>query len=388
MPKKFIVPNPSEYGVSHQRGFLPEYDPLERLPDEYRPINAIASTMPTLLGTGQRRDKLDELPIIDLSGVITDQELECAMRGYSFFTSAYVYATGEETADNIPEGVAVPLCYLAKRLGRQPILSYQSYGPQNWQLIDKNGPIEIGNIEVLQNFLGVKDEIGFIIDHVEIEANAGPALCNASTAQNMAFKNTEEGLYNALQAIASSLEKMFASLEQMPSLCDPDVYYLKVRPYLHAFTGIVYEGVEEYGGKPQHLVGETGAQSVIVPCFYALLGINFKEDPLIRHLNGMRKYMPAKHREFVEALEKNKPLVRDWVIRNKTSNPNCAVAYDKCLYFLWKFLNLHFGYADRYIHQQTQTNSSNQTALGTGDTEFMIYLKKHTETVLAHMILQ
>lgn len=290
-------------------------------------------------------------------------------------------------ADHISKGVAVPLCYLAKRLGRQPILSYQSYGPQNWRLINKDGPIEIGNIEVLQNFRGGKDENGFILDHVEIEANAGPALCGAPQVQTAVLTNDPEAIYNNLLSIASSLNKMVTALEKMPQLCDPYVYYHRVRPYLHSFKEIVYEGVEEYGDKPQSFLGETGAQSAIVPCLYAVLGIEHVNDPLLGYLSEMRKYMPTRHRQFIEALERNKPLVRNWVLSNKTSDPDCAVAYDKCIFFLWKFLDMHFGYATAYIHEQAQTNSSNSTSQGTGGTPFMEYLIRHIAETLAHMIL-
>ncbi|MFY9457705.1 MAG: hypothetical protein WAP23_02125 [Candidatus Spechtbacterales bacterium] len=386
MTKETRVPDPSKYDVWPYRGFLPKPDPLERLPDKYGPINHIATNLTSLLRAGQVRPELDGLPIIDLSGLETENELECAMRSYSFFASAYAYATYKETSNRIPMGVAVPLHYLAKRLGRQPILSYHSYGPQNWRLIDSHGPIALGNIEVIQNFLGGKDENGFILDHIEIEANAAPALWNAPHLQESVLANSPEAVYQDIQIIAASVEKMVASLARMPDLCDPDVYYHEVRPYIHAFKEIFYEGVQEYGGKPQSFRGETGAQSAIVPCLYAVLGIEHANDTFLEYLTEMRKYMPVKHRTFIEALEQNKSLVRSWVLSNKTSNPDCAVAYDKCVHFLWKFLKMHFGYADRYIHQQTQTNSNNPTDRGTGDTPFMEYLNKHIEETLAHMI--
>ncbi|MBI1888498.1 MAG: hypothetical protein HYS15_00980 [Candidatus Spechtbacteria bacterium] len=386
MSNNTSFPDPAEFGVWPGRGFLPTHDPLERLAECW-PITAIAPNLPALLHAGKLREEADKLPVVDLSEFKSEIELECAMRSYSFTASAYVYAIGEETASRIPAGVAVPLHYLAKRLGRQPILSYNSYGPQNWRRIDEHGPIVIENLQVIQNFLGGKDEDGFILDHVEIEAEAGPALWHAPEIQKMAYLNNPEGLYQYLQRVSESLERMVATLARMPDLCDPDIYYLHVRPYLHAFKGVVYEGVEEYGGKPQSFIGETGAQSAIVPCLYAILGIEHADDPLLKYLAEMRKYMPTRHRRFIAAIEENKPLVREWVLRNKTSNPDCAVAYDKCIFLLWKFLKMHLGYADRYIHQQTQTSSSNPTSRGTGDTPFMEYLDKHVKETLAHMTL-
>ncbi len=43
-------------------------------------------------------------------------------------------------------------------LGRPPVLSYASYALDNWRRIDRKNPIDLGNIALLQNFLGGQDE--------------------------------------------------------------------------------------------------------------------------------------------------------------------------------------------------------------------------------------
>src|ERR1700684_649266 len=70
------------------------------------------------------------------------------------------------------------------------------------------------------------------------------------------------------------------------------------------FRGVIYEGVEAYGGRPQQFRGETGAQSAIVPALDAMLGVRHEEDALISYLREMRTYMPPAHRAFLEALER------------------------------------------------------------------------------------
>lgn len=62
------------------------------------------------------------------------------------------------------------------------------------------------------------------------------------------------------------------------------------------------------GGCPQQLLGETGAQSTIIPALDALLGVSHAEDPLRRYLREMRCYMPREHGEFLCWLETNPPL--------------------------------------------------------------------------------
>ena len=78
------------------------------------------------------------------------------------------------------------------------------------------------------------------------------------------------------------------TLLRMKERCDPYVYYTRVRPYIHGWKnspslpdGLIYDQVEAYAQKPQQFRGETGAQSSIVPCLDAGLGIHHAPDPLI-----------------------------------------------------------------------------------------------------------
>ena len=67
-------------------------------------------------------------------------------------------------------------------LGREPILSYASYALWNWRRLDESGPIALGNIALLQHFLGGLDEAWFILIHVDIERRAGAALAMPTRA--------------------------------------------------------------------------------------------------------------------------------------------------------------------------------------------------------------
>lgn len=384
MTKNNPLADPEKFMVWPDRGFLPKPDPLEKLPQNYAFINYLSQNMPSLLRERQLRAELHRLPIIDLSK-LRGSQVACAMRSYSFFANAYVYATGEETAKHIPKGVAVPLYYLSKRLGRKPILSYDSYGPQNWRRVNKDGPIALGNIEVIQNFLGGPDENGFILIHIEIEANASRALCSATDSQKFALEKNPHDLCANLWEISHSIEKMYHPLLQMPRLCNPNIYYAQVRPYIHAFRGIVYEGVDEYNGEPQNFLGETGAQSAIVPCLDAMLGIEHADDHLSKYLIQMRQYMPIKHRAFIAKLELNKSAVRDYIL-NHNNYRFLRDPYNECVHWLWKFRKKHLEYADTYIHRQAQTSPDNPTSRGTGGTPFMEYLGKHAEETLKYMI--
>jgi indoleamine 2,3-dioxygenase len=181
------------------------------------------------------------------------------------------------------------------------------------------------------------------------------------------------------------------TLLRMKERCDPYVYYTRVRPYIHGWknsppfpNGLVYEGVESYAGQPQQFRGETGAQSSIVPCLDAGLGIAHAPDLLTAYLQEMRDYMPPRHRSFLCSLEQasddlGRPLLSGFVCDRKFRRSELWTAYCTCVDLLAQFREIHIGYADSYIHRQHQALASNPTTVGTGGTPFMTYLQKHLD---------
>src|SRR5207247_235586 len=117
------------------------------------------------------------------------------------------------------------------------------------------------------------------------------------------------GLEAVLEATRASLNAMNQTMLRMPEGCRPEVYFRKVRPYIFGFTNVVYEGCADTS--PRTYRGETGAQSSIVPTMLAALGVRHKDSLLTTHLEDMRQYMPAPHREFI----REQRSVRDYVAR-------------------------------------------------------------------------
>src|SRR5439155_17857262 len=143
--------------VSAERGFLPRPDPLQMLPVLFEVWEEVAAEMPKLLAAGRLRATLDSLPPLDTAPLETDAELERAMLLLSYFGHGYVWGASP-AIDRIPAGVAVPWHEVAGRLGRPPVLSYASYALHNWRRLEPAAPIALGNIVLLQNFLGGVDE--------------------------------------------------------------------------------------------------------------------------------------------------------------------------------------------------------------------------------------
>ena len=99
-----------------------------------------------------------------------------------FLASGYINQVGQPSATLLPRNLAKPLCDACRRLKRPPILSYDGYALYNWKRFDPDGPVALGNIDTIQNFVHLYDEHWFILVHVEIEAIAADILAAIDVA--------------------------------------------------------------------------------------------------------------------------------------------------------------------------------------------------------------
>ena len=267
------------FEISRERGFLPLQDPLPRLPKTFDAWENVAQRLPKLFVSDQLRRTIAELPPFPIEAIHDSGERERAMLLLSYLGHAYVWG-GARAETILPARLAVPWQRIAQSLGRPPVLSYSSYALHNFFRFDPSREIECGNLGLVQNFLGGIDEEWFILIHVEIERKAAPALAALHASLDAVEARDAEQLEMLLSQVESSMNSMHATLRRMPEHCEPFVYYHRVRPYIHGWKdhpdipdGVIYEGVEAYGGRPQQFRGETGAQSAIVPALDAMLGV-------------------------------------------------------------------------------------------------------------------
>ena len=384
----FVILKDNGYDLSH--GFLPSTDPIPSLPSIFSAWDDIVHALPKLFLTSTLREAILSLPEMDLSHFTSGMEYERAMLMLSYLGHAYVWHNTKtaKPAERLPAVLSKPWSAIANKIGRPPVLSYASYALYNWYRINPEKPIALGNIALLQNFLGGEDEEWFILVHVDIEAKAISGLNALLPAMTAAENYDVAALMLALEKIADSLSAMCDVLDRMPEHCDPYIYFNRVRPYIHGWknnpalpNGLIYEGVSEI---PQFYKGETGAQSSIIPCFDALLCVQHADNPLKQHLDEMQEYMPPEHRQLLHFLEK-KSTVRDVVLQHK-NNETLREIYNLCLAHIARFRRTHVGYAAHYIQKQSQVSLANPTQVGTGGTPFMHYLKTHLEETELHLI--
>jgi Indoleamine 2,3-dioxygenase len=166
------------YNVDPRRGFLPSQDPLQRLPyARYHLWEDLADDLPKLLGArlGQARGPLRQLPALKTDKLVTDAELRRAHLLLCIFAHAYIWG-GPEPMDEIPEGIAIPLWEVAKRLDMPPVLGHPSIVLYNWRRLDAEADICMENLSTLNNFFDGRDESWFYLITVELEQRGASSV--------------------------------------------------------------------------------------------------------------------------------------------------------------------------------------------------------------------
>ena len=161
------------------QGFLPAEDPLIAFPtgSELAVLDELGRDLPSLLHDRGWRDYTRTLRI-PLWPVQRDDRADLPqLRLYyvrvGFLASAYVNQVGQEPARVLPANLAGPLrraCELLEPGRRSSATMATPCTTGN--ALGKDGPIALGNIDTIQNFVHLYDEHWFILVHVEIEAIA------------------------------------------------------------------------------------------------------------------------------------------------------------------------------------------------------------------------
>ena len=347
------------YGI---RGFLPEQDPLSSFPADspYKLLDDIGKDLPSLLHDSHFRSYARTLNIPSWRDGADDENLP-ALRLYylrmGFLASAYINQASEEVCHVLPANIAVPLAQACKLLERPPILSYDGYALYNWRRFQTDRPIELGNLDTLQNFVHLYDEHWFILVHVEIEAIAADILAAIARIDKDLKTVPEPDIEADLWWIATTIGRQVNVLKRIPEKMDPKLYYKTFRPYIRFFENVVYEGVNQ---QAIDFRGETGAQSSIIPVLVEFMKIPHQTSILTKHLEDMRHYMPKRHRLYIEQATAI-PSIK----RTEYREP-----FNTILDNMIEFRKIHYGWANEYIHKHVKDPR------GTGGTPYMQWLNQ------------
>jgi indoleamine 2,3-dioxygenase len=376
-----------EYGISAERGFLPEENPLLSLPPYYQAWDQLGSQLPKLLVKGSRhvRAAVAGLPVLDTVHLDNRPQVERAMVLLSYIAHAYVWcdadgsASGANLVDTLPACVAVPWYQVSRKLGRLPCLHFATV-VQNWSLIDEAQPLALDNITMNQTFYGGIDEEWFFLIPIAMEAKGGGIISSIVAAQRAVNEKSVVETIECLQALHAHLSDITAILKQMRERCHPTIFYVRLRPFLHGWSnlpnGLIFEGVDELNGEPQKYAGGSAAQTPLIQVIDA--GLETKHGGTF--LKEMRRYMDPRHVKFLEEIEAE-CTIKQFVKHNEDCT-ELTEAFDACLKKMGEFRSYHIQLAASYIVAQTAS------ARGTGGSDFVTFLKRVRDETTHSVIRQ
>ena len=187
-----------------------------------------------------------------------------------------------------------------------------------WGLVDSGkSRTSEGNLHALVNYTGTSDESWLFVSHVLVELEVVPALKAIMECLAARNKADNHSIRSNLNIIETALISMMKALNTVFKKCNPEVFYVKIRPYIAGMpVGIVYEGVDEI---PRKYRGASGAQTTSIACIDAFLGgrtppISHREENM-KIVEEFCNHMPPKHREFVKYLSAQ-PSMRTYIMEN------------------------------------------------------------------------
>ena len=383
-----------------KNGFLPVDTPLEKLPEKYDMINNILDQMQLskngCLCTAGLKEKLEDLPILDISNVQDKKLLAALQRDYCFLASAYSLETSHlalmksgnntygEARNSLPPQLSIPLITLSQKNGTFPWLDYAyGYGLNNAVLRKDCDPTDHKSYNTIRTFNGSDSEKGFINVHVAMVAQSGKLLeyqqkCLESLSKknrNLFNKNLEKHS-KVFKSIIQTLQTMWRASNFKD--------YLSFRTFIMGQIGnkkcypdenIVFD---LDGKKEVHSYrGETGAQDSIVPSVDSFIGLNYPQNKLTEYLQELRKYRPIDHQEYINFVKKSSDNLG--FIEYCKKDSNTSVILLKNLNLLRLFRKKHWNLTKKYIIQSTKH------PVATGGTPITTWLPNQLGATLQYM---
>lgn len=386
------IPRLEDYGISPITGFLPEKQPLGRLPEQYSCWEAAVSDLPALIHTKQIRAVIDEMPVLSVGKLRKVEEQRRAYSVLGFLAHAYVWAP-PKVHERLPRQIAAPLLEVSEQLGLPPVGTFAGLCLWNFRTVypDVSGEHwDLSNLACHTLYTGSYDEAWFYVMSVAMERQGGPCIGNGLAAIEAAYRKDTREVSRRLTQLASAIRDLTVTLGRMPEFLDPYVFYHRLRPYLAGWKNMGKEGLPNgvfYGDETEgrQYSGGSNGQSSLVQVLDILLNVEHhalgerqpssalqspqstttttqsghKESRSSAFLIEMRNYMPREHRQFLVDLEQV-ANIRDFVLEQ--NNAELTEAYDSALMALRDFRSKHIQIVMRYISLQARKGASSGDA--------------------------
>lgn len=384
------VPNPEDYDVSIENGFLPTLPPLESLPDSYyEPWEYIVKNLQGLILSKRLREVVDTLPMLSTDRLFGEPQWRRAYCALSFITHAYIWG-GNKPAERVPPPITIPYLETCAHLELPSVATFAGVCLWNWKPIFNAEPIDtLANLDIIDTFTGSLDEKWFYLVSVAIEAKGGPLVPLMLHAIENANCGNRAAVTQSLRVFAERLDDIGNILVRMYDDCDPHVFYHRIRPFLAGSKNMADAGLPngvifDDGGpmNKQRYVqfsGGSNAQSSLIQFFDLVLSVEHrptgqKKDfdvkteerkpkaPEPNFIHDMRKYMPGPHGRFLQRVAEI-ANIREFV-QQHSYDRELTVAFDACLAMLSALRDKHIQLVSRYIivksHQAKKDASANK----------------------------
>ena len=220
-----------DYDVSPTRGFVPELDPPDALPEAFAPWDLMARALPVLIRDQVTRRALSSLPVLNPLTLIEKSQQERALLILTVFANAWVWGEAQLNL-RLPACLSMPLCSLASLMQRPPITHYGCISLNNWRRLDATKAVSADNACIQVRFLGGIDENWFFVASLGVELEGVPLILAIESATHASRSGSDQALADKLVQFNQAMPAVLHALERVREWCDPAMFYKRVRPYL------------------------------------------------------------------------------------------------------------------------------------------------------------
>ena len=356
------------YGISPASGFLSSDPPLRRLPASlYDPWEDVVENLSALISSQRIYETIQTLPLIPTNHLLTQLEWQRAYVVLGFLVHAYVWGADRPTVD-VPVQLSEPYLQVCSHLGMEPVISHAGLCLWNWCCETKEKPLDIRAMDCLTTFTGTRDEAVFYLSSVAIEGAGGSTIPHLLAAVWHVQRDAPADVAEMLRLSTEGLNEMQKPFSCLYRDVKPGVFFHQIRPFLAGGGGLpegmVFQRKDGTALKVKSAGGSAG-QSSLFQFLDLVLGVqhqtgtkellevrrasllpDYLEDELIVW-QDMRRYMPGRHRQFLEVVSKL-PNIGQYV-KSRTNEFELQEAYGACLKSLRTWRSKHLAVVSTYI---------------------------------------
>ncbi|KAI3619349.1 hypothetical protein WG66_012755 [Moniliophthora roreri] len=316
------------------------------------------------------RSTVSTWPVLSIDKILRNRALACrAHLVLAWLVHLYVHSIppmAEPEPIKVPACLAVPLVAVSRHLGIAPVLTFADTVLWNWELINPEGPVTIDNMRFLHAFSGTEDEYNFYKVSATVELHGANILRFIDEYNNLPNLRDTTAIFKVacdLRNLTTVIEELASIMQSVRPIVDPHVFYWDMRPWFEGSDakgpsghGWIYEGAEQ--SHKLDLSGPSAGQSTAMHALDVFLDIDHKlrqrrypapseENKRADHgfMQRMRRYMPGKHRQYLEHLEATPRSIRELA----QSTPMLREPYNNAVMALKRLRDSHMRIACLYV---------------------------------------